>query len=203
MVSTPAVSSGGGGSLASSNSNPSYELEPGSVTSGEGALTSSSSQIDDLNPNPAVHRLLLCDHVEVSPHGSCVLCHCTSSGHTILWFLKVICHGKILWQARHTSICIVPRITAMMGCAVHPCLQNFVKVIAYDVSLQSCNGPGHVMDCCSHILSHYISSGDSILLFVKAVCCSKKILAGPPYWHPYHPANHSPSSVKSHRGNHT
>jgi hypothetical protein len=106
MVSTPAVSSGGG-SLASSNSNPSYELEPGSVTSGEGALTSSSSQIDDLNPNPAVHGLLLCDHVEVSLHGSCVLCHCTSSGHTILQFLKVICHGKILWQAHHTGVRIV------------------------------------------------------------------------------------------------
>jgi hypothetical protein len=177
MVSTPTVSSGGG-SLASSNSNPSYELEPGSVTSGEGALTSSSSWIDDLNPNPAVHGLLLCDHVEVSLHGLRILCCCTSSGHTILWFLKVICHGKILWQAHHTGIHIVPRITAMMGCAVHPRLRNFVKAITYDMSLQSCNGSGHVIDCCLRILCHYISSGDSILLFVKAVCHSKKSWQG-------------------------
>jgi hypothetical protein len=107
MVSTPTVSSRGG-SLASSNSNLSYELEPGSVTSGEGALTSSSSWINDLNPNPAVHRLLLCNHVKVSLHGSCILCCCTSSGHTILQILKVICHSKILWQACHTSVCIIP-----------------------------------------------------------------------------------------------
>jgi hypothetical protein len=177
MVSTPTVSSRGG-SLASSNSNPSYELEPGSITSGEGALTSSSSCIDDLNPNPAVHRLLLCNHVKVSPHDLHVLCHCTSSGHTILQFLKVICHGKILWKACHTSVCTIPQIAAMMGCAVHPCLQNFIKVITYDVSLQSCNGPGHVMDHHLHILCHYISSGDSILLFIKVVCCSKKSWQG-------------------------
>jgi hypothetical protein len=153
-------------------------VEPGSVTSGEGALTSSSSWINDLNPNPAVHGLLLCDHVEVSPHSSRILCRCTCSGHTILWFLRVICHSKILWQARHTGVHIILQIAAMMGCAVHPHLRNFVEVITYDMSLWSCNGPGHVMDHRSCILCHYISSGDSILLFIKAVCHSKKSWQG-------------------------
>ncbi|KAF9516412.1 hypothetical protein BS47DRAFT_1390671 [Hydnum rufescens UP504] len=48
MSTSPAVLSGGG-NLASSSSNPNRELEPGSVTSGEGALIPSSLQIDVLN----------------------------------------------------------------------------------------------------------------------------------------------------------
>ncbi|KAF9510727.1 hypothetical protein BS47DRAFT_1395698 [Hydnum rufescens UP504] len=48
MSTSPAVLSGGG-NLASSSSNPNRELEPGSVTSGEGTLVPSSLQIDVLN----------------------------------------------------------------------------------------------------------------------------------------------------------
>ncbi|KAF9518150.1 hypothetical protein BS47DRAFT_1359170 [Hydnum rufescens UP504] len=48
MSTSPAVLSRGG-NLASSSSNPNRELEPGSVTSGEGTLIPSSLQIDVLN----------------------------------------------------------------------------------------------------------------------------------------------------------
>ena len=44
---------------------------------------------------------------------------------------RAVCHSKKSWQARHTDIKILQRISVLMGCAILPHLKSLVEIIEH------------------------------------------------------------------------